>query len=440
MHVSSSSYDMHVSSSSYDMTYRTENGLPCEFFALSYVTCLALSRSDFEEILKCYDDGLKAEIKAARARWAIRRSTQDRWIETLRSGAKSPLEIDHQIILLERWVAVVNKLLKLSKSPVTDLDIDRAAQRMRLAVKGGWVAEEGGWVAEAFSSESDADTEQEAKADTVEKMVGASRSAADWFRDFEGPMDDSKGDVDVSRGRSGRKSPATAAVNSQSVKPKEVERAVVPSSKAVKPKVSFVDDDAEEETMISVPRIDGAKPPVIKAGAESRLQGNRRGSKEFGAPPLSPNGQMQPAAPGSGEEGGERTERDRGGALNEIASTQSATHIAYWSAKLEQIQEDVSAHTVGMAEEMRAMRATQWNLVEQMTAMQATQRDMMRLLTEKLPPHFFPLHTQTNGSRPRGADLGQQDVPLPPPHHPPSNGSPRAKSPIGALLHPKRVK
>ena len=66
-----------------DNTYRTENGLPCEFFALSYVTCLALSRSDFQVILNCYDDGLKDEIKAARARWAIRRRTQERWIETL---------------------------------------------------------------------------------------------------------------------------------------------------------------------------------------------------------------------------------------------------------------------------------------------------------------------------------------------------------------------
>jgi CRP-like cAMP-binding protein len=415
-----------------DNTYRTENGLPCEFFALSYVTCLALSRSDFQVILNCYDDGLKDEIKAARARWAIRRRTQERWIETLRTGAKSSQEIELQMILLERWVAVVNKLqakrfgtLAGARAPGTDLDMDRAAQRMKLSVKGGWVAEE-------YSSESDADTEKETKADNVETMVGASRSASDWFRDLDGSTDDSKGDV--SRGRSGRKSPATAAaVDSESVNPKVVERAVVPNSEVLKPKVSFVDsrgrsDDDEDEMMIAVPRTDGGKPPVIKAGAETRLQGNghgsldeaRRGSKESGAPPQSPNGQKKPSAPGSGEEGGEVAERDKGEALNEIASAQIATRIAYWSDKLEQIKEEVSAQTVGMAEEMRAMRATQCNLVERMTAMQATQHDMMRLLTENLPPQTSPVNSQTNGARSRGTHLGQQDVPAP--HVPPRSG------------------
>jgi hypothetical protein len=40
-----------------DETYRTCHGLPCEYFAMSYVTCLTLKRDDFEIILSCYDVG-----------------------------------------------------------------------------------------------------------------------------------------------------------------------------------------------------------------------------------------------------------------------------------------------------------------------------------------------------------------------------------------------
>jgi CRP-like cAMP-binding protein len=46
--------------------HRTSHGLPCEFYALSFVTCLALTRRDFDVILSCYDIGIQQEIKAAK--------------------------------------------------------------------------------------------------------------------------------------------------------------------------------------------------------------------------------------------------------------------------------------------------------------------------------------------------------------------------------------
>ena len=42
-----------------DDTYRTSHGLPCEYYALSFVTCLALTRRDFDTILACYDAGIQ---------------------------------------------------------------------------------------------------------------------------------------------------------------------------------------------------------------------------------------------------------------------------------------------------------------------------------------------------------------------------------------------
>ena len=153
-----------------DDTYRTPHGLPCEFFALSYVTCLALTRSDFDVILECYDNGLKKEIKAARAQWAIRRRSQERWLRALTSENRDAHVMEREMILMGRWVSLISKLrARIGAGEQGDsasgMSIMRTAQRMKLSVKGGWAHEH---AAESSESEGEAD-----QADFLGKMVGS---------------------------------------------------------------------------------------------------------------------------------------------------------------------------------------------------------------------------------------------------------------------------
>ena len=121
-----------------DETYRTCHGLPCEYFAMSYVTCLMLKRGDFEVILSCYDTSLRQEILAARAQWQIKQASQERWVETLMRQAHEDeaAAVSRRIVLLSRWAELANKARMRREAQ----SFGRAAQRMKLSVLGGWGA------------------------------------------------------------------------------------------------------------------------------------------------------------------------------------------------------------------------------------------------------------------------------------------------------------
>jgi len=90
--------------------YCTGSGMPCEYFAYSYVTCLTLTISKFQEILSTTSDEIQKQVQDAKNEFSSACIAHERWLQAVLAYSDDAKISMGFLLQLLRWEAMFRKI------------------------------------------------------------------------------------------------------------------------------------------------------------------------------------------------------------------------------------------------------------------------------------------------------------------------------------------